>query len=440
MSLSENTHHWLERLRAELDAIPDEEEGIIATMLLAEVEFAHGLDDDARATLVRCLQSFDVLQPGAWNPLVYRAAELCGRLSENRLLETEVLRGMAWLAQPEIVKYQTGLPERVHEIAIQVGRADVADALVSDAWPGRPVNKLVDACRLAGWATDAVELRRLLPLAREAIGAAEPGREQLGNSIGYWLARACVLAGLLAEATEVVQAFGFPGEASDELVITLWATANRAAYGCVRDGWLKNRIDQFRAETRGRHHWRSGEVRHCAETIRQFGDADGYRNAIRQFREVVAEVVAASGLGWQTCRGPIACIVNCDLAVLHANAGEAQISADYFSAARRLFEGQEPGVTMARGDRSMMAPILSAAYRDVGEIDLALRIARRSSHKGERSASLISALILGGRDADAEVELAKFDKPQDRAYRIGHTLLSKFRVGASTQIIMSHHQ
>jgi hypothetical protein len=349
MSLSENTQQWLERQRAEVAAIPDAEPAVVSTMLLAEVEFAHGLDDAARVTLRRCLQRFDVLQPGVWTSLAYRAAERCGRLSENRLLEPEVLRGVDWLKQPETVKYQTALPERVRDIAIQVGRADVAGELVSDAWPGRSANELVDACRLAGWARDTAELRRVLPLAREAIGAAEPGPEHLRKPVGYWLVRACVLAGLLAEAQELCQASAFPSGVTDELVIALWAAKGRAAYACVRDGWLNDHIDQFRAETKGCHHRCSGAVRHCAETIRRLGDADGYRNAVRQFREVVAAVVAASGLGWEASRGPIACIVDCDLAVLYANAGEAQVSADYFSAAKRIFEGKEPGVSTARG-------------------------------------------------------------------------------------------
>ena len=193
---------------------------------------------------------------------------------------------------------------------------------------------------------------------------------------------------------------------------------------------MSNRIDQFRAEARGNHHWRSSEVRHCAETIRRLGDADGYRNTVRQFHEVVA--------AWEPSLGSMACIVDCDLAVLHHNAGEARISADYFSAAKRISEGKEPGVTMARGDRSLTAPILSAAYRDVGDIDLALRFARRSSHKAERRASLVAALILGGRVSEADAELAKLDTPEERAELIGSSLLAQFRVGCSTQMIMSY--
>ena len=95
-------------------------------------------------------------------------------------------------------------------------------------------------------------------------------------------------------------------------------------------------------------------------------------------------------------------------------------------------------MTMARGDRSLTAPILSAAYRDVGDIDLALRFARRSSHKAERRASLVAALILGGRVSEADAELAKLDTPEERAELIGSSLLAQFRVGCSTQMIMSY--
>ncbi len=411
--------------------ISDAEQAVVFEMQLAEVEFAHRLFDAARATLCRCLQRFELLQPGNWTSLVYRAAELCGRLSENRLLKPEVLRGVDWLAQPEIVKYQTALPERAHDIAIQVGRADLAAKLVSDAWPGRSANNLVDACRLAAWACDTAELRRVLPLAREAIRAAEPGPKHLSYCINYWLVRGCVLAGLLAEAPELVQEAGFPGGATDELVIALWVATDRAAYACVRDGWLNNRIEQFHAETRN-HHKCSSDVRLCAETIHRLGDADGYRKAVRQFREVVAAWTPSSAL--------MACMVNCDLAVLCAKAGEDQISADCFDAAKRIFEGKEPGVSLVRGDRSLMAPILSAAQRHVGDIDLALRFARRSSHAGERRMSLVFALIAGGRVSAAEAELAKLDSPEERAPLIGDWLLDEFRIGTSSQLILSAQQ
>ena len=67
-------------------------------------------------------------------------------------------------------------------------------------------------------------------------------------------------------------------------------------------------------------------------------------------------------------------------------------------------------------------------------------LARRISHSGYRRMSLVSALILGGRVADAEVELAKLESPEERADMIGSSLLTEFRVGCSTQMIMSHHQ
>jgi hypothetical protein len=431
MSLSENTQHWLERLRAEVAMISAAERALILEMQVAEVEFAHRLFDEARATLCRCLQRFELLQPGNWTPLVDRAAELCGRLSENRLLEPEVLRGVNWVAQPEIVKYQTALPERVHDIAIQVGRADVAAELVSDAWPGRLANSLVDACRLAAWARDTAELRRVLPLAREAVRAAGPGLEYLSHIINYWLVRVCVLAGLLAEASDLAQASGFPGRATDELVIALWAARDQAAYADVRDGWINNRIEQFRAETKN-HHWHSSEVRLCAETICRLGDADGYRNTVRQYREVVA--------AWAPSMASMACMVNCDLAVMCAKAGETQISGDYFDAAKRVFDGKEPGLSLVRGDRSLLAPVLSAAHRHLGHIDLALRFARRSSHTGERRMSLLFALMAGGRVPDAEAELAKLDSPEERAPLIGDSLLDGFRIGSSSRLIFFAQQ
>jgi len=414
MNLSENTQLWLERMRTEVAAILNVDWTVTSEMQLAEVQLSHGLEDAARATLAHCLQRFDLLHPGEWTSLVARAAQLCDRLSEKRLLEPEVLRGLAWLTDPEIVKYQTGLRECVHDIAIRVGRADVVAELVSNEWPGKPANKLVDACRLAGWAEDAVELRRVLPLAREAITSAGAGPKHFWRPIGYWLVRACVRAGLHAEGAELGEAFGFSGEATDELVTALWAATDRATYAHVRDGWLTHRFDQFRAET-SNHHFCSTGVRSCAETIRRLGDTDGYRNAVRQFREVVT--------AWTPCCDWIACAVNCDLAVLHAKAGDARISADHFSAAKRLFDGKEPGVSSVRGSRSLMASILSAACRDVGDTDLALRFARRISRTADHRTLFICALVAGGRLSAAEAELAKLDSPEKRAELIGYSLL-----------------
>jgi hypothetical protein len=419
MILNENTHQWLERMRTEVASIPEADLAVACVMQLGEVEFAHGLYDAARATLGRCLERFDLLHPGAWTSLVYSAARLCGRLSENRLLEPEVDRGVDWLAQPAIVEYQGDLRERVHEIAIQAGRADVVAKLVSDAWPGRPANALVDACRLAGWARDTAELRRVLPLARAAISEAGPGPKHFEKTMGYWLLRACVMTGLLTETAELGQVFAYPLEATDDLIAALWAASDRAAYASVRDGWLNHCVDVFRTETRN-HHFCSRAVRDCAQTIRRLGDADGYRYAIEQFREAVAAWVPRSD--W------IACAVNCDLAVLYAMGGEAQISSDYTSAARRLFDGKVPGVPAERGGRSLMASILSAAYRDVGEFDLALRFARRISHADDRRLHLVSAQIVGGHASAAEIELAKLDSPEERASLIAFSLLAGLTV------------
>ena len=96
-------------------------------------------------------------------------------------------------------------------------------------------------------------------------------------------------------------------------------------------------------------------------------------------------------------------------------------------------------MSLVRGDRSLMAPVLSAAYRDVGDIDLALRFARRSSQTDERRMSLVFALIAGNRVSAAEAELAKLDSPEERALLIGDWLLDEFRIGTS-QLILSPQQ
>ncbi len=113
-----------------------------------------------------------------------------------------------------------------------------------------------------------------------------------------------------------------------------------------------------------------------------------------------------------------------------------RISAEHLDTAKRLFAGKEPGVPTARGNRSLMATIPSAAYRDLGETDLALRYAKRSSHAVDRQGHIVRALILGGRVPDAEAELAKLDEPKDRAAWIGAALLSEFSVGSSSAVIL----
>jgi hypothetical protein len=426
MSLSENTEHWLKRMRAEVAAIPTEEWWVIAAMNLAKVECAYGQTDAARETLRGALARFDLLQVGTWNAHAYEAAQLCGRLFENRWLEPEVRRGVNWLSQPEVVKYGGNLlRDRVRELAIQAGQADVTAELVSDLWPGREANQLVDACGLAGWAGNASELRRLLPCARAAVESAGPEPQWPPRRVGYELIRACVVSGLLAEVPQLCE--DFPREVPDEAIIAHWSAADRAVYERVRDGWLANRIERFRTAP-DNHHWHSSAVRHAAETIRRLGDADGYRTAIGQFRDVV--------LAWKPNWDTFACAAHCDLAVLYGQAQEAKISAEHLDAAKRLFDGKELGVPSERGNKSLMATILSAAYRYLGETDLALRFAKRSTHKGDRQACIVPALILGGRVAEAEAELAKLGEPKDRAFSLGGALLSEFRVSSASAVIL----
>jgi hypothetical protein len=427
MSASENVRHWLDRLRAETAAIPRGEMAVCQVLRLAELELAYGQNDAARATLRQELDYFEGLQPGTWTPQVGIAAKLCERLGENQRLEPEVTRGAGWLARPEIVQYAGGLREGLHEVALQVGRVDVVTETVSEAWPGKVANALIDACLLAGWAGDAAELQRRLPDALAAIRASEPGPDWIAAVVHYQLLRACVRAGLLTEAAEICLAPDYPGEPPEELVIALFATADRGCYERVRDRQVAAKIDQFRAAT-DNHHWASSSVRHVAETIRRLGDADGYRSAVAQFRDVAA--------AWTPTRDWTACKVNCDLAVLYANAGEAAIAAAHFGVAKRLFEGKEQGVPTARGGKSLMAAILSAAYRDVGETDLALRYAKKTSHSGDRQMHVVSALILGGRLEAAEGELATLETPADRAGLIADSLMAEFTAGSSAAVLL----
>jgi hypothetical protein len=176
------------------------------------------------------------------------------------------------------------------------------------------------------------------------------------------------------------------------------------------------------------HNWHSQTVRHCAEMILWLGDAEGYRNAVRQLREIVE--ASSVRQDW------IACSVSCDLAVLYAKAAESQMSADHLSKARRLYEGKEPGVQTERGNRALMASSLSGAYRDIGEIDLALRFGRRAP-ADDRSMHLVSSLIVGGRAAAAEAELAKLDSPWERASLIERSLTADFRINGR-EILRPH--
>ena len=162
--------------------------------------------------------------------------------------------------------------------------------------------------------------------------------------------------------------------------------------------------------------------------ILRLGDADGYENTLRQFRTAAdASMVSPD---W------IACYVHCDLAVLYHKAAENDISAEHFSAAKRLFDGKMPGVPTERGSRSLMASLLSAGHRDVGNIDLALRFARRISSARDRQLHLVSALIVGGRLSAAEAELTRLGSSTDRADLISYSLLTWCKVASSPVIIV----
>lgn len=207
----------------------------------------------------------------------------------------------------------------------------------------------------------------------------------------------------------------------------MWFAPDRTAYVWVRDGWLAERIEQFRNEPHNQH-WRSSAVRHVAETIRRLGDTDGYRTAIRLFHDVVR--------AWKPSQDWMACVAHCDLAVLYGNAQEAGMSTEHLNTAKRLFKGKEPGLPTMRGNRSLMLAILSSAYRDLGETDLALRFAKRMTRVSDRQEHILYALILGGLVPEAEAELAKLDEPKNRAISIGNVLLSEFHVGSSAEFIL----
>jgi hypothetical protein len=418
MNLSELHQYWLDRLRAEAAAISDSARSARAEMQLANIEFAFGLQDAGQATLVRCIQQLQFLHPGEWTSSVVRAAELCDNRETRRLLEPELNRGLAWLADPEIAKYQGGLRDCVHHVAIHTGRADVALSLVEDEWPGKAARRLVDECRIAGLFENAGELRRLLPLARNEIKAAAAGPTDLRNAVGYQLIPAYVRSGLLDEAAELAEESDFPLGATDELISALFRAKHQSAYIRICDGLLASRINQFSSKTDNHHH-ASTAVRDCTELIRGLGDVERYKKAVRQFHEAVVT--------WKPSHDWIACAVKCDLAVLHQRSGNAQISSDYLTTAKRLFDGKEPAVPTTRGSRSLMASILSSAHRDVGNIELALRYARRISSAPERQLLLTSALIAGGSNADAEAEMVKLDSPERRMMLIGNSLQISLR-------------
>lgn len=409
MNLSKNSQYWLERLRAEAAKIPAPD----ADLFVANTEFAFGLKDAGRTTLVRCIQGLQFLHPGAWTSSAARVAALCDDGETRRLLEPEMNRGLNWLDNPDIAKYQGNLRTCVYHLAIHAGRADVAFSLLTDEWPGKPANRLLDECRIAGLFGKTDELRRLLPLARNAVTHAGDGPQDLWQAIGYRLIPACVRAGLLTDAAELAETFGFQDDATNELVTALWTAGTQTTYARARDSWLTNRIREFCAESNNNHH-RSKTVRNCAEIIWRLGDIEGYEKIVHQYDEAVA--------AWKPRHDWVTCAVYCDLAVLHNRTGDAQISGQYFNTAKDLFDGKNPELPPTRGSCPLIASILSAAHRDVGNTELALRFARRISSVSERQLHFISALIAGERTAEAEAELAKLDSPDKRVMLITHSI------------------
>jgi hypothetical protein len=397
---------WLDRLRREVAAVPDPGRAVVSVVGQAEVEFALGLEDAARESIRRALTGFDALHPGTWDPVVGRVAELCGRIGDNGLLNRELRRGMDWAADPEIVKYQGGLRERVRELAVQLAREDVAADLVSDEWPGRLANSLVDQCGVARWAGDTPRVVRLLPQAREAVARAGTGPGHLRIPVGHRLIRACLSSGLLADAADLASEYDFPLRATADLLTALAAAGDSARYGVVREGWLAHRLTRFKLE-RLNHHWASEQVRFCAEAQRRLGDVGGYRDALRRLDEVVTR--------WAPAIDSLACHVFCDLAVMHHRAGDPARCASWFDHAERLATEPPTGVSSQRGSKSLMASILSGAYLDVRDTDRALRFARRVSARVDRRMHMVFALILAGQDDDAEKELSKAESPESRA-------------------------
>lgn len=406
MNLSENNQYWLERLRAEAAKIPD-------PYTVANAEFALGLKAAGKATLIRCIQRLQFLRRWEWAFSAVWTANLCDDRETRRLLEPELNRGLGWLADPDIAKYQGDLRDCVYLLAIHIGRADVAFSLLTDEWPGKAANKLLDECRIAGLFGNTDEMRRLLPLARNAVAQAGEGPQDLWQAIGYRLIPACVRAGLLTDAAKLAETFGFQDDAANELVTALWTAGIQTTYARVRDSWLTSRIREFCAESNNNHH-RSKAVRNCAEMIGRLGDIEGYKKIVHQYDEAVA--------AWKPRHDWITCAVYCDLAVLHNRVGNAEISGRYFSTAKNLFDGKNPELPPTRGSRPLMASILSAAHRDVGDTELALRFARRISSVSERQLHFVSALIAGGRIAEAEAELAKLDSPDKRVMLITHSI------------------
>jgi hypothetical protein len=409
---------WLARLRAELAAIHDVNRVVSSMISLAEIELACGSADMARTSLTRALGQFDHVHPGSWTSLVYRAAELCGRLGENRLLEPEMQRGLAWLADPEFAKWQGGLRDQVREISLQAGRAEAAAELVSEAWLGKRANALVDQCICAGWRRAIPELRRALPLARRAIAAAGTGPDHLRTPLGYHLMRACTRAGLLDDAVNIAIEYDFPLQATDDLLQAIRAAKDHSLYARLREQWLTSVLGRF-AREKLNHQFRSQDMRRCTEVQRRIGDTAGFLDSVRRFHDAVA--------AWTPACDWIACAVVCDLAVLHVRAGEVKLADYYFTEANQLAKGLRNGTQSVRGSKSLMASILSSAYHDVGETNLAVRFARKISASADRRTLLVSALIAGGRDADAEAELAKVAQPETRADLLIYSLRRMLR-------------
>jgi hypothetical protein len=396
---------WLGGLRAEVASVSDPSRVPVEFLNLAFAEFGFDRLDVARSTLRDAVGRFGAMHVGSWTSVVERAARLCGRLGENGLLAPEVRRGVAWARDPEVVRYQTRLPEVVRELALQTGDADVAAELVSHDWPGTAVNAGVDRCTMARWRAEVAEVARGVPPALKAALDAAPGPDFLRVALGYRLMAAAVGAGLLALAADVAEVFGYLPVVARELASAAWGGSDRALYERVREGWLNRQFDAFRRE--GADHRRAAaDARECAQCLRRLGDSDGYRDAVERFEQVVDV--------WTPERDWTACSVACDLAVLWSLAGDADRAAERLAYAVRVFGGEVRGLGSIRGSRSLMASTLSDAFRDVGDPDRAVRFARRVSARADRRALLVSALIAAGRDADASAELAKVSSGEAR--------------------------
>lgn len=297
---------------------------------------------------------------------------------------------------------------------MRAGREDVVETILSDDYPGKNVNRLVAACRMAGWVQDTETLRRALPPALQAIDALGDDPRLSSSSVGYWLLDACVRAKLFHEAIEVGNSFGYSRAQSEDLLSGLWSEPTQDEYVRARAGWLHFEFSRFRAEAIN-HHFGSAAPKNVVKALFRIGDREGAREAAGRFEDLVAN--------WKPECGWIACAVYCHAAVAHAIVGDATASGRRFAAGLRLFEGREPHLPLQRGDRSLMASFLSEAYLDVGDHDLAARFSRKVGGAADKRAQLLQAFIVGGQIEKAEAVLVKVPEAEDRLYLIGVPLL-----------------